>query len=76
MNTDAIREIMILTGQPEADLKANQDQTWDTAQLQQDFEVLGFMAPFVVVRRKTDGVKGSLQFTHSPRTYFGWQEDK
>lgn len=53
-----------------------QGQTWDTSQLQQDFEVLGFSAPYVVVRRRSDGVKGSLEFTHSPRVYFGFTPDK
>jgi hypothetical protein len=28
------------------------------------------MAPLVVVRRKPDGVKGSLEFQHNPRLYF------
>jgi hypothetical protein len=31
------------------------------------------MAPLVVVRRKADGVKGSLEFQHMPRYYFGFQ---
>lgn len=48
---------------------------WNTAELQEAFEVKGFMAPFVVVRRKADGKEGTLQFTHSPRKYFNWQED-
>jgi hypothetical protein len=43
------------------------------SELQQDFEVLGFMAPFVVVRRKSDGVRGSLTFQHTPRLYFDFQ---
>jgi hypothetical protein len=34
--------------------------------------VIGFLAPFVVVRRKIDGVKGSLEFQHHPRFYFGF----
>lgn len=50
-------------------------QTWTTEELTKDFEVLGFMAPYVVVRRRSDGKKGSLEFTHSPRVYFGWVED-
>lgn len=51
-------------------------QTWDTTTaLQVDFEVLGFAAPFVVVRRKADGVKGTLEFKHSPRVYFGFKAD-
>lgn len=50
-------------------------QQWDTAQLQEDFEVLGFAAPFVVVRRKSDGKRGTLEFTHRPRVYFDFKED-
>jgi hypothetical protein len=50
-------------------------QTWTTEQLQEDFAVEGFAAPFVVVRRKSDGVKGTLEFTHSPRVYFGFRAD-
>ena len=46
---------------------------WDTAELQRDFEVLGFMAPFVVVRRRSDGAKGTLEFAHSPRVYFNFE---
>lgn len=45
-------------------------QTWTTAELQRDFEVLAFGAPLVQVRRKSDGVVGTLEFTHSPRVYF------
>lgn len=45
------------------------DQTWDTTELQRDFTVRGFLAPFVVVVRKCDGVTGTLTFTHSPRVY-------
>lgn len=52
------------------------DPTWDTAELQRDFEVIGFQAPFVVVKRKSDGVMGSLQFRHAPRVYFDFQVDK
>ena len=54
-------------------LDAKHGQVWDTQQLSDDFEVLGFMAPLVVVRRKSDGVKGSLMFQHSPRFYFGFE---
>jgi hypothetical protein len=41
-------------------LEAKHGQVWDTDQLQEDFDVLGFAAPLVVGRRKADGVKGSL----------------
>jgi hypothetical protein len=32
--------------------------------------VVGFLAPLVIVRRKTDGLKGTVLFQHSPRLYF------
>ena len=48
---------------------------WDTEELQRDFEVLGFSAPFVVVRRKSDGQKGTMEFTHQPRWYYDFRPD-
>jgi hypothetical protein len=46
----------------------------NTDQLRELYTVEGFMAPFVVVRRKADGVRGSLEFTHMPRWYFNFRE--
>jgi hypothetical protein len=54
-------------------LEAEHGQVWDTEELRRDFEVIGFAAPLVVVRRRSDGQKGSLEFQHSPRLYFNWQ---
>ena len=54
-------------------LEAEYGQVWTTTELSHDFEVLGFMAPFVVVRRRSDGMKGSLEFQHNPRLYFHFQ---
>ncbi len=54
-------------------LEAKHGQVWSTSELSQDFDVLGFMAPVVVVRRKSDGVKGSLMFQANPRFYFGFE---
>ncbi len=50
-----------------AALEADHGRVWDTQQLAEDYEVLGFLAPVVVVRRRFDGVKGSLMFQHNPR---------
>ena len=47
--------------------------TWSTDELQAEFKVLGFGAPFVSVERKSDGVKGSLEFQHMPRFYFNFE---
>lgn len=54
-------------------LEAKHGQVWTTSELSQCFDVLGFMAPIVVVRRRSDGVKGSVMFQHSPRFYFSFE---
>jgi len=56
-------------------LEAEHGEVWDTNQLRDAFEVLGFSAPLVVVKRKSDGQKGSLFFQHSPRLYFNFQPE-
>ena len=66
-----LAEINAQPGTREA-LEAQHGQVWNTQELSQDFEVIGFLAPLVVVRRKSDGKKGSLEFQHSPRLYFNF----
>jgi hypothetical protein len=53
-------------------------QVWDTSEMSRDFEAEGFMAPYVVVRRRSDGVRGSLEFQTNigARFYYNFQEDK
>ena len=57
-------------------VKREERKEWNTDQFTEDFEVIGFAAPFVIVRRRADGVKGTLEFTHSPRLYFDFQSAK
>ena len=59
-----------------ARLEETYGQVWDTKQLQEEFKVHGFLAPFVHVTRKEDGVEGSLVFQHLPRFYFSFELDK
>ena len=72
--TEAYRRRMIESGQTFKDLE-QATQRWDTAQLKQEFEVHAFMAPFVLVTRRSDGAQGSLEFTHDPRWYFNFMLD-
>lgn len=51
-------------------------QVWSTGELGRDYTVKGFMAPYVVVERKSDHKVGSLMFQASPRFYFGFKEDE
>jgi hypothetical protein len=66
---------MLEGGEPDRDLAAA-DQRWTTEELGRDFEVIGFLAPFVAVRRRSDGVIGTLEFTHLPRWYFNFVYDR
>lgn len=56
-------------------LLARHGQVWDAEELAREFEVIGFAAPYVVVRRKTDRQMGSLEFQHHPRFYFNFELD-
>lgn len=76
--TEAIRRELAETinatpGSREA-LEAVYGQVWDTEELTRDFAVEGFGAPFVVVTRRADGARGSLEFQHRPRFYYSFKE--
>jgi hypothetical protein len=69
-----IVEINAEPGSREA-LESQHGQVWNTEEMSRDFEAIGFSAPFVVVRRRSDGKKGSLEFQHNPRFYFNFRPD-
>ena len=74
--TEGIRQELVaaINSNPKTreELEALHGQVWDTQQLQQDFDVVGFMAPFIGVTRKSDGLKGTLEFQHQPRFYYNF----
>ena len=57
-------------------LEAVYGQVWDTSELQRDYIVVGFLAPFVVVRRRDNREEGSLEFQHQPRFYFNYRSNE
>jgi hypothetical protein len=77
--TENVRRALVQQLATDADdrtgLEARYGQIWDTAELKRDFEVIGFCAPIVGVRRRSDGVRGSLLFQRSPRFYFGFKAE-
>lgn len=75
LRRERLAEINAQPGSREA-LKAEYGKVWTTTELSGDFEVIGFAAPLVVVRRKSDGTKGSLEFQHNPRFYVNFLPHK
>lgn len=73
-HTESLRREMLETNQPHVDL-AHAKQRWTTEEMSCEFTVHSFLAPFVVVTRKRDGARGTLEFTHSPRFYFNFVGD-
>tara|TARA_Y100001951_G_C11192915_1_gene212586 strand:+ start:341 stop:589 length:249 start_codon:yes stop_codon:yes gene_type:complete len=71
---EAINRINERYGHREA-LEAIHGQVWDTQELQDDFSVRSFLAPFVLVDRKSDGEKGTLIFQHHPRFYYDFTSE-
>jgi hypothetical protein len=57
-------------------LEKQYGKVWDSAQIRVEFEIVGFMAPFVVVKVRATGEVGSLEFQHDPRFYFNYVADK
>jgi hypothetical protein len=77
--TEALRRARVDELHEEAtnrnELEARYGKVWNTTQLRADFEVIGFMAPLVVVRERATRKLGSLEFQAHPRFYFSWKED-
>lgn len=74
--TEGIRRQMV--GQMDVALEAAIDRgetPMTTEAMRRAYEVVGFLAPFVMVNRKSDGARGTLMFTHNPRWYFGWEAE-
>ena len=57
------------------ELENFQGEVLTTSEAVQKYEFIAFCAPFVEVRRRSDGQLGTLEFQHSPRFYFGFIAD-
>lgn len=69
------QEINSRAGDREA-LEAEHGKVWNTWELQEDYVVEGFAAPFVLVTCKKTKRKGTLLFQHAPRFYYSFQPSR
>ena len=67
--------VLAATAGPREELEKRYGKVYSTDELQAEFSVTGFMAPYVGVTRKSDGKKGSMRFQGSPRFYFEFQPE-
>ena len=81
--TENIRRALVAEQQEQGpltreQLEAEYGQVWDTNEMSRDFEAEGFMAPYVIVKRRNDGVLGTLEFQTNigHRFYYNFKEDK
>lgn len=79
--TEGFRKNLVtsINSQPEEREKLEgvygKEDVFDTDEVGEKFEITSFLAPFAIVRRKSDGVKGILMFQDTPRFYFNFRED-
>lgn len=77
-DTEDLRKVLVVAvntnPRTREELEKEYRDVWNTHELGLEFEVTGFAAPLVVVKRKCDGAVGSLYFQHEPRYYFDFQE--
>ena len=59
----------------EDQLRVEFGEVWDTAGLARKFVVIAAGGGRVVVRRRSDGVTGTLGYQDGPRLYFGFAPD-
>lgn len=58
------------------ELENQHGEVLSTSEAVEKYEFIAFCAPFVEVRRRTDGCLGTLEFQASPRFYFDFIDDK
>ena len=69
---EMVQDINAAPGSREA-LEQEHGEVYDSTEVQALYEITGFMAPFVVCIRRSDGVTGCLTFQDQPRFYFDFQ---
>ena len=62
--------------QLKAEVESKYGEALTTSEATDKYSFKSFLAPIVFVTRKSDGVDGTLEFTHRPRFYFKFAADE
>lgn len=57
------------------ELESKYNKVWNAKELQEDYNVLGFIAPHIACVRKSDNLTGSMEFQAFPRFYFDFVDE-
>jgi hypothetical protein len=57
-------------------LEAKFGKVWSAEELERDYIVTAFIGLTVVVRRKADGVVGTMEFSNRPHLFYNFQPQK
>ncbi len=57
------------------ELEEKYGKVWTTKEVQEDFTIHAFSAPYVSATHKESGKRGVLVFQDRPRFYFDWREE-
>ncbi len=71
-----MRQAMDQTQRTREELEAIDTPVYDTTQVEERYEVLGFRAPFAIVRERATGLNGSMLFQNHPRYFFSFRSDR
>ena len=78
--TEDVRRVLVEVINSNPEVKENLEKEYGKGNVftmeeaTEKFDFIGFMAPFTVVERKEDGIKGTLTFQDRPRFYFDFQK--
>ena len=51
-------------------------RVWTAEEFAREFELLGLLVSPAIVRRKVDGMKGTIRFEGCPRVFFDFQPER
>lgn len=60
----------------ELEIDLGEDNVWDADEFEKSFDVLGFRKPYVMVRRRADGVRGTAVYQRDPVLYFAFDPSR
>ena len=59
----------------ELEEKYGEKNVYSTKEVEEEFEIISFLAPYCTARRRSDNKQGVLEFCDNPRFYFDFKQE-